>query len=79
MNSFQTIFKDYKHQILLGSTLGAVSLYQFFSGDMFGGSALLVGAAAGSFLNKKRLRFETEPFLCLYQLWLYLEIINLPE
>lgn len=53
MKSFQTIFKDYKSQFLIVTTLTAVSLYQFFSGEFANGSALLVGAFAGSFFGNK--------------------------
>ncbi len=53
MKNFQTIFKDYKPQIALGLTLASVSVYQFVSGDALSGSALLVGAVAGSFLGGK--------------------------
>ncbi len=55
MMNFQTIFKDYKPQITLGLTLIGISIYQFVSGDIASGSALLVGAAAGSFLSGKKL------------------------
>ncbi len=51
MMNFQTIFKDYKPQMALGVTLFSVSLYQFISGDVATGSALLVGAFGGSFFG----------------------------
>jgi methyl-accepting chemotaxis protein len=54
MKNFQTIFKDYKPQILIGLTLFAVSTYQFVSGDMLTGSTLLAGAVAGSFFGNKK-------------------------
>lgn len=54
MMNFQTIFKDYKPQIALGITLFGVSVYQFVSGDIATGSALLVGAVGGSFLGSKK-------------------------
>ena len=54
MKNFQTIFKDYKPQILVGLTLFGVSVYQFASGDMLTGSTLLAGAAAGSFFGSKK-------------------------
>jgi len=52
--NFQTIFKDYKPQIALGVTLFGVSLYQFASGDIATGSALLAGAVGGSFFGSKK-------------------------
>ena len=54
MMNFQTIFKDYKPQIALGVTLFGVSLYQFISGDIATGSALLAGAIGGSFFGSKK-------------------------
>ncbi|HIP30366.1 MAG TPA: chemotaxis protein, partial [Sulfurospirillum arcachonense] len=54
MMNFQTIFKDYKPQIALGVTLFGVSLYQFASGDIATGSALLAGAVGGSFFGSKK-------------------------
>lgn len=54
MINFQTIFKDYKPQVLLGVTLLGVSIYQFVSGDLASGSTLLAGAVAGSFLGNKK-------------------------
>jgi len=54
MKNFQTIFKDYKPQILVGLTLFGVSAYQFISGDMLTGSTLLAGAVAGSFFGSKK-------------------------
>lgn len=54
MKNFQTIFKDYKPQIVVGLTLFGVSAYQFTSGDMLTGSTLLVGAVAGSFFGSKK-------------------------
>jgi methyl-accepting chemotaxis protein len=54
MKNFQTIFKDYKPQILLGVSLVSVSIYQFISGEVASGSALLVGAVAGSFFGGKK-------------------------
>ena len=54
MMNYQTIFKDYKPQIALGVTLFGVSLYQFISGDIATGSALLAGAIGGSFLGGKK-------------------------
>jgi len=54
MKNFQTIFKDYKPQILLGVSLVSVSIYQFVSGEVASGSALLVGAVAGSFFGGKK-------------------------
>ena len=54
MMNFQTIFKDYKPQILVGLTLVGVSVYQFVSGDMLTGSTLLTGAVVGSFLGNKK-------------------------
>ncbi len=63
MMNFQTIFKDYKPQITLGLTLIGISIYQFVSGDIASGSALLVGAAAGSFLSgKKTMTVNTDTF-----------------
>lgn len=52
--NFQTIYKDYKPQLFLGLTLGAISIYQFLSGDLGGGSALLAGAVVGSFFSSKK-------------------------
>ncbi|MBE0491600.1 MAG: CZB domain-containing protein [Sulfurospirillum sp.] len=54
MMNLQTIYKDYKSQILLGTTLACVSIYQFSQGDLTGGSALLMGAFAGSFFGGKK-------------------------
>ena len=54
MMNFQTIFKDYKPQIALGVTLFGVSLYQFTSGDIATGSALLAGAVGGSFFGSRK-------------------------
>jgi len=54
MKNFQTIFKDYKPQILVGLTLFGVSVYQLASGDMLTGSTLLAGAVAGSFFGSKK-------------------------
>ena len=54
MTSFQTIFKDYKIQILIGSILCAVGIYHFFSGDLASSSTLLAGAVAGSFFGSKK-------------------------
>ncbi len=54
MMNFQTIFKDYKPQVALGVTLLCVSIYQFISGDIATGSALLTGAIGGSFFGSKK-------------------------
>jgi len=54
MINYQTIFKDYKPQIALGITLLVVSIYQFATGDIATGSALLVGAVGGSFLGNRK-------------------------
>jgi len=54
MKNFQTIFKDYKPQILVGLTLFGVSVYKFTSGDIMTGSTLLAGAVAGSFFGSKK-------------------------
>ncbi|MDA7847956.1 methyl-accepting chemotaxis protein [Sulfurospirillum sp.] len=63
MMNFQTIFKDYKPQIALGVTLFGVSLYQFVSGDVETGSALLAGATGGLFLgNKKTMSVNANTF-----------------
>jgi methyl-accepting chemotaxis protein len=54
MKNFQTIFRDYKPQIALGIALSFVSVYQFVSGDVMSGSALLAGAIAGSFFGGRK-------------------------
>ena len=63
MMNFQTIFKDYKPQIAIGVTLFGVSLYQFASGDLTSGSALLLGAVGGSFFgSQKRMTVSATTF-----------------
>ncbi len=63
MMKFQTIFKDYKPQLALGVTLCTVSVYQFISGDIATGSALLIGAFGGSlFGGKKMMSVNAELF-----------------
>lgn len=54
MISLQTIFKDYKPQLLLGLTLTSIGIYQLTSGDLMSGSSLLVGAAIGSFFGSSK-------------------------
>ncbi len=54
MMNYRIIFKDYKPQITFGVTLFGVSLYQFISGDVTTGSALLLGAIGGSFFGSKK-------------------------
>ena len=63
MMNYQTIFKDYKPQIALGVTLFGVSIYQFVSGDIATGSALLLGAVGGSFFgSSKNISVDADTF-----------------
>ncbi len=54
MMNFQTIYKDYKVQILFILALIATELYRFISGDVQTGSQLFMGLAMGSFFNKSK-------------------------
>ncbi len=51
MKNFQTIYKDYKPQILFGIALFAVTLHSFLGGDASNSSTIFLGLAAGSFFN----------------------------
>jgi methyl-accepting chemotaxis protein len=54
MKNFQTIFKDYKPQILFGVIFGVIALYKLSSGDIATSSTLFLGLAAGSFFGSTK-------------------------
>ncbi len=63
MKSFQTIFKDYKPQILFGLIFGVIALYKLSSGDIATSSTLFLGLAAGSFFgNTKKIQVDGKLF-----------------